>query len=68
MQYINQFEKLFLKSLGKTIVIDLYGSKPDIGTNILGNIIRLVPFESISCLLNERGWHDRWSDTFVVTE
>lgn len=56
------------KFLTKTLVIDIYGNKPDIGTNILRNIIRLVPFEAISCFFNERGWHDRWSDTYVVTE
>jgi uncharacterized RDD family membrane protein YckC len=55
------------KFLTKTIVIDIYGNKPEIGNNILRNIIRLVPFEVFSCL-SERGWHDRWSDTFVVTE
>lgn len=55
------------KFLTKSIVIDIYGNKPDLGTNILRNIIRLVPFEKISCM-NDRGWHDRWSDTFVVTQ
>lgn len=55
------------KFLTKTIVIDIYGNKPEISTNILRNIIRLVPFEAFSCI-SERGWHDRWSDTFVVTE
>lgn len=54
------------KYLTKSIVINEYGKKPDIGQNILRNIIRLIPFETFSCL-NEQGWHDRWSNTYVVT-
>ena len=56
------------KFLTKSLVIDEYGNKPEIGTNILRNIIRWVPFEAFSCLFSDRGWHDRWSDTYVVTE
>lgn len=56
------------KFLTKCVVIDIYGNRPEIGTNILRNIIRLVPFEPFSCLFSERGWHDRWSDTYVVSE
>jgi len=26
-----------------------------------------VPFEILSCL-SDRGWHDRWSDTYVVPD
>lgn len=55
------------KLLTKTLVIDQYGNKPDLGTNILRNIIRMVPFEMLSCLA-DRGWHDTWSNTFVVTQ
>lgn len=69
--YYILFEHFFQRTPGKfltkTIVIDIYGNKPEIGTNILRNIIRLVPFETFSCL-SDRGWHDRWSDTFVVDE
>lgn len=70
--YYILFEHFLQRTLGKfltkTLVIDIYGNKPEIGTNILRNIIRLVPFEVFSCLFSPRGWHDRWSDTFVVTE
>jgi uncharacterized RDD family membrane protein YckC len=46
-------------------VIDAYANKPGFG-NILGrSFIRLVPFEAFSCL-NDRGWHDRWSETYLV--
>ncbi len=69
--YYIVFEHFFQKTPGKfltkAIVIDIYGNKPELGNNMLRNVIRLVPFEVFSCL-NERGWHDRWSDTFVVSE
>lgn len=55
------------KFLTKSLVIDEYGKKPTLSTNVLRNVIRFVPFETLSCL-GERGWHDRWSNTFVVTE
>lgn len=37
------------KYLTKCLVIDIYGNKPKLGTTILRNIIRLVPFEALSC-------------------
>lgn len=60
-----KFQRTPGKFLTQCIVIDIYGNKPSIGTLILRNIIRMVPFEIFSCM-SERGWHDRWSDTFVV--
>ncbi len=57
------------KYLTKTIVIDEYGNKPDLRTIILRSLIRIVPFEPFSCFgKHSRGWHDRWSNTWVVTE
>jgi len=60
-----KFQKTPGKFLTKCLVIDIYGNRPTIGNLMLRNIIRLVPFEIFSCM-SERGWHDRWSDTFVV--
>ena len=57
------------KFLTKTLVIDEYGNKPDLRRVVLRSLIRLVPLDGISCLSDEgRGWHDKWSDTFVVTD
>lgn len=57
------------KWLTKTIVIDEYGNKPDIRSLLLRSLVRIVPFESFSFLGNDaRGWHDRWSNTYVVKE
>ncbi len=55
------------KFLTQTIVIDEYGNKPKLSSLVLRSLIRLVPFEAFSCLDdNSYGWHDKWSDTFVV--
>lgn len=66
-------ESLWGKSLGKfatqTQVIDEYGNKPTLSNLIGRNFLRLVPFEALSCIGdNSRGWHDKWSDTYVVTD
>jgi uncharacterized RDD family membrane protein YckC len=55
------------KFLTQTIVIDEYGNKPKLSSLVLRSLIRLVPFEAFSCLDdNSYGWHDKWSDTYVV--
>lgn len=59
------------QTLGKmvtgTVVINQYGEKPDAGMVAIRSIARWVPFEAFSCLSGSgRGWHDKWSNTFVV--
>jgi|TARA_B110000091_G_C13489197_1_gene339502 uncharacterized RDD family membrane protein YckC len=61
------FQKTPGKFLTKTKVIDAYGKKPEIGTLIVRSLIRMVPFEPLSCL-SDLGWHDRWSETWVVSD
>jgi uncharacterized RDD family membrane protein YckC len=58
------------KFLSKTIVINEYANKPDIRTIVLRSLIRIVPFDPLSCLGEKysRGWHDKWSETWVVSE
>ncbi len=59
------------KLLTKTLVIDENGNKPDLRTLIFRSLIRIVPFEAFSCLgdkNNSYGWHDRWTNTWVVTD
>jgi uncharacterized RDD family membrane protein YckC len=50
--------------LGYT-VIDKYAEKPKAGTILGRSFARAVPFEAFSCF-SERGWHDTWSNTYVV--
>jgi uncharacterized RDD family membrane protein YckC len=60
------------KFLTKTIVINEFGNKAKTRAIILRTCIRLVPFETFSCLGNKNncshGWHDKWTKTWVVTE
>jgi len=59
------------KYLTRTVVIDEYGNKPGARTIVLRSLLRIVPFEPFSCLGNDpgsHGWHDRWSETWVVKE
>jgi uncharacterized RDD family membrane protein YckC len=53
------------KILTKSLVINEYGEKPTRKELVVRSLVRLVPFEALSCL-SEQGWHDRWSNTWVV--
>lgn len=50
--------------LGYT-VINQYAKKPSFLRIFARTLIRLMPFEAISCL-GKRGWHDKWTNTYVV--
>lgn len=55
------------KMLTNTLIINQYGQKPELNELIVRSLVRLVPFEPLSCL-SDRGWHDRWSGTWVVSK
>lgn len=63
-------EKTMQRTIGKfatnTVVINQYAEQPSDGSLIGRSFARLVPFEALSCL-SDRGWHDTWSKTYVVT-
>lgn len=63
-------EKTMQRTIGKfatnSLVINEYAEAPDFGSLIGRSFSRLVPFDAISCL-SDRGWHDKWSRTYVVT-
>ncbi len=51
----------------KSVVVDEYGRKPNTSQLLGRSFARLVPFEAFSCLGDpSRGWHDSWSDTYVM--
>ncbi len=56
------------KFITKTRVIDEYGNPPELSAVLLRTVIRWVPFEAFSCFgyPYSRGWHDKWSNTYVV--
>lgn len=68
--FIGEF--FFQRTLGKlltgSIVVDEYGEKPDFQTTLLRCFVRLVPFEifSFAVSYNGRGWHDQWTNTYVM--
>lgn len=69
--YFFIFESLGATTLGKlvtkTIVVDENGNKPNSRQLLIRTFSRLIPFDAFSYLGNpSRGWHDRFSDTYVV--
>lgn len=55
------------KMVTNYVVIDNYANKPNFKTCLLRTLIRFVPFEPFSCLESpSRGWHDKWTKTYVV--
>jgi uncharacterized RDD family membrane protein YckC len=63
-------EGIFNTSIGKTImgnmVVDNVAGRPGIGQRIGRTFARLIPFEALSFVFGERGWHDDLTDTYVV--
>ena len=54
------------KFITKTKVVSIDGTTPTLNDFLIRSVSRLVPFESLSFLIKEDGWHDLWSDTRVV--
>lgn len=56
------------KYITKTIVVNEYGEKPDLGAILLRTMLRLVPFEVFSCYGDKYsyGWHDKYSKTWTI--
>ncbi len=72
--YYTAMEAIFDgKTIGKFITgtraVRIDGQPMDAGTAFKRSLSRLVPFEPFSFLgSTPRGWHDRWTDTMVVSE
>ncbi|MBS3915904.1 MAG: RDD family protein [Bacteroidetes bacterium] len=63
----NSFQRTPAKFLTGCRVINAYCEKPDAKSILSRSLIRIVPFEALSCFSSSgRGWHDKWSDTWVV--
>lgn len=54
------------KFMTKTIVVNGDGSKPNFREILIRSICRLIPFDPLSFLISEKGWHDTISKTKVV--
>jgi uncharacterized RDD family membrane protein YckC len=68
--YYALMESVFGVTVGKVItgtrVVDKHGRVPKTSTVMLRTLSRFVPFEAFSFLGSARGWHDSWTDTWVV--
>ena len=69
--YYMVFEGIWQRTPGKMItgtkVITACGDRPDFYSVALRSLVRVIPFEGLTFLGEYvRGWHDRWSETYVV--
>lgn len=68
--YYCLMESFFGITIGKIItntrVVDEWGNKPDFKTILIRTLCRLIPFEALSFLVLEVGWHDSFSGTRVI--
>lgn len=66
------FELLFGQTLGKFItgtkVVDYDQKKPTFQALLIRNLCRLIPFDALSFLISENGWHDSISKTTVINK
>jgi uncharacterized RDD family membrane protein YckC len=60
------FQKTIGKFFTKSVVVDEYGDKPDFQTILVRTVIRFIPFEPFSFFADNRGWHDKWTKTYVI--
>ena len=57
------------KFITKTRVVNDNGEHPGTTTILKRSFFRIVPFDQVSFLGGPaRGWHDRWSDTWVIDD
>jgi|GEM_PF-2584390 len=70
--YYFVIESLFKTTFGKvvtnSIVVDAKGRKASSGRILLRALCRFIPFEAVTFLFSDRGWHDKLSRTYVVND
>ncbi|MGH2664507.1 RDD family protein [Flavobacterium sp.] len=69
--YCTLLESYFSRTIGKyitkTMVVLKDGSKPNSQIILKRTLCRIIPFDALTFLGNNaRGWHDSFSDTYVV--
>lgn len=72
LSYYIFFETLFGRTLGKfvtgTRVVKESGEEASFTDIVRRSIFRLIPFEALSFLFSDSGWHDTLSNTVVVSD
>jgi uncharacterized RDD family membrane protein YckC len=62
------FQQTIGKFFTKSVVVNEYGDKPDFQTILVRTVVRFIPFEPFSFFAGNRGWHDKWTKTYVITK
>ena len=57
----------FAKKIFKAIIVNQKGQKPTFKQVLIRNLMRLMPFDTFSFVFDRRGFHDKVSKTYVVT-
>ena len=63
-----KYQKTIGKFITKTKVINIDGSKPESSDIIRRTFCRLIPFDQLSFLFTENGFHDRLSETTIIKD
>jgi uncharacterized RDD family membrane protein YckC len=66
MEY--SFQKTLGKFITKSKVQNADGTRPQLGDIVGRTFCRLIPFDAISYLIMDAGFHDKWTNTTVIKE
>ena len=63
-----KYQKTIGKFITKTKVVTKKGTKPNVGDILRRTFCRLIPFDRVSYLFTQNGFHDRLSETIVIKD
>jgi uncharacterized RDD family membrane protein YckC len=63
-----KYQKTIGKFITKTKVVTKNGTKPNVGDILRRTFCRLIPFDRVSYLFTQNGFHDRLSETIVIKD
>lgn len=63
-----KYQKTIGKFITKTKVVNINGTRPELGDIVKRTFCRLIPFDRISFLFAPNGFHDRLSDTTIIKD
>lgn len=63
-----KYQKTIGKFITKTTVVTKDGSKPEVGDIVRRTFCRLLPFDRVSFLFTQNGFHDRLSNTTIIKD
>jgi uncharacterized RDD family membrane protein YckC len=63
-----KYQKTIGKFITKTTVVTKDGAKPEVGDIVRRTFCRLIPFDRVSFLFTQNGFHDKLSDTTIIKD